>query len=364
MIKTWLKKTLFKALACGAALALAAASAVPAAAAAQWPNQQQGVWTVPAFTFHDGQTLEQVNFAYTTLGNPDGEAVLILHGTNGSSASMLSDGFAGQLFGPGQPLDASRYFIIIPDALGTGRSSKPSDGLKTAFPHYNYADMVAGQYRLVTEGLGITHLRLVLGNSMGGMQTWLWGETYPDFMDALMPLASLPMAMSGRNWMTRRMIIDLIKADPDYKDGNYTTQPRFARLANVFYAIATNGGTLRLQQLGPDGASASAYVDAQLRQEFKADANDTLYQWASSEDYDPVAGLERISAYLYAVNSADDERNPQIFGALERAVEQIPHAQFYIIPQSTETTGHGTTMQARYWADKLTQLLQTAPHRN
>lgn len=357
MFRQWLKKVL-PAAAFWAAGALAAVSAT-----AEWPNQQQGVWTAPSFTFHDGQTLEQVNFAYTTLGNPEGEAVLILHGTNGSSASMLSDGFAGSLFGPGQPLDASRYFIIIPDALGTGRSSKPSDGLKASFPHYNYADMVAGQYRLVTEGLGISHLRLVLGNSMGGMQTWLWGETYPDFMDALMPLASLPMAMSGRNWMTRRMIIDLIKADPDYQNGNYVEQPKLARLANVFYALATNGGTLRLQKLGPDGAAASAWVDAQLAQDFKADANDTLYQWASSEDYDPTADLGKISAYLYAVNSADDERNPQIFGALERAVEQIPQAKFYIIPQSTETTGHGTTMQAVYWADKLEELLQTAPRR-
>lgn len=360
MILSWLKRNVPLLLAAGTLATATACTATPA----DWPNQQKGVWTASEFTFHDGSTLEQVNFAYTTLGNPEGEPVLILHGTNGSSASMLTDGFAGKLFGPGQPLDAGKYFIIIPDALGTGGSSKPSDGLKASFPHYNYADMVAGQYRLVTEGLGVKHLRLVLGNSMGGMQTWLWGVTYPDFMDALMPLASLPMAMSGRNWMTRRMIIDLIKADPDYQDGNYTEQPKLAKLANTFYGLATNGGTLRLQKLGPDGAAASAYVDGEMAKDFKADANNTLYQWASSEDYDPSADLGKITAYLYAVNSADDERNPQIFGALERAMEQIPNAKFYIIPESAETLGHSTTMQAGYWADKLVELLESAPHRN
>lgn len=352
----FLKKTCKVMLAAGV---LAAA----AAEAADWPNQQQGVWTAPEFTFHTGETLRDVNFAYTTLGNPKGEPVLILHGTNGSSASMLTDGFAGQLFGKGQALDADKYFIIIPDALGTGRSSKPSDGLKANFPHYDYADMVQGQYRLVTEGLGVKHLRLVLGNSMGGMQTWLWGVTYPDAMDALMPLASLPMAMSGRNFMTRRMIIDFIKADPDYHNGFYETQPKLAQMANVFYGLATNGGTLHLQKLGPDGASASAYVDKELAKPFKADANDTLYQWASSEDYDPSAQLANIKARLLAVNSEDDERNPQIFGALERAVEIIPDSSFYIIPQSDETLGHSTTMQAKYWQDKLVELLRDAPRR-
>lgn len=289
--------------------------------------------------------------------------MLVLHGTNGSSKSMLSDGFAGELFGPGQPLDADKYFIIIPDALGTGMSSKPSDGLKAKFPHYNYADIVAGQYRLVTEGLGVRHLRLVIGNSMGGMQTWLWGTEHPEFMDALFPMASLPMAMSGRNWMTRRMIIDLIKQDPAYDNGNYTSQLPMARMASVFYNLATNGGTLHLQKLGPDGKTAGEYVDKQLAAPFTADANDTLYQWASSEDYDPSASLHKISARLLAVNSADDERNPQIFGALDKAMQQIPDASYYIIPESPETVGHGTTMQAKWYKDKLAELLQQAPHR-
>lgn len=330
---------------------------------ANFPNLKQDIWTAPEFTFHDGQKLKNVNFAYTTLGNPKGEPVLILHGTNGSSESMLKDNFAKELFAQGQPLDAQKYFIIIPDALGTGKSTKPSDGLKAKFPKYNYADMVQGQYRLLTEGLGIKHLRLVLGNSMGGMQTWLWGVTYPEYMDALMPLASLPMPMSGRNFMTRRMIIDLIKADPEYNNGNYTKQPKLAQMANVYYGLATNGGTLRLQKLGPDGASASAYVDAELAKPFNADANNTLYQWASSEDYDPSAKLGNIKARLYAINSEDDERNPQIFGVLEKAMEVIPNAKFYIIPQSDETLGHSTTMHAKYWKDKLVELLNEAPRK-
>ncbi len=350
----------FKPMLLAAAFSAAAAFSVQAA---EYPNQQSGVFTVPSFTFHTGETLENFNLGYTTLGNRAGEPVLVLHGTNGGSSAMLADGFAGQLFGKGQPLDADKYFIIIPDAIGTGKSSKPSDGLRAKFPHYNYADMVLGQYRLVTEGFGVKHLRLIVGNSMGGMQTWLWATTYPEFMDAALPLASLPQAMSGRNWMTRRMIVDLIKGDPDYKDGNYEQQPAMAGIANTFFNLATNGGTLRLHKLGPDGASASAYVDKQLAAPFKKDANDTLYQWASSEDYDPSADLHKISAPLLAVNSADDERNPQIFGTLERASKENPNISFYIIPESEETLGHGTTMQAKYWKAELVKLLERAPHR-
>ncbi|MBU3826073.1 MAG: alpha/beta fold hydrolase [Candidatus Anaerobiospirillum merdipullorum] len=340
-----------------------AAATCCSAQAATYPNQESGVFTVPSFTFHTGETLENFNLGYTVLGNRAGEPVLILHGTNGGSAAMLADGFAGELFGPGQPLDADKYFIIIPDAIGTGKSSKPSDGLKASFPHYNYADMVLGQYRLVTEGFGVKHLRLIVGNSMGGMQTWLWTGTYPDFMDAAMPLASLPQPMSGRNWMTRRMIIDLITGDPEYQDGNYTTQPKMAAIANTFYNLATNGGTLHLYKLGPDGKSADAYVDKQLAAPFKKDANDTLYQWASSKDYDPTAGISKIGAQVVAINSADDERNPQIFGALEKAAAQNKNISFYIIPESAETVGHGTTMQAKYWKQELVKLLERAPHR-
>jgi homoserine O-acetyltransferase/O-succinyltransferase len=211
--------------------------------------------------------------------------VLILHGTTGSGTGMLSPAFAGELFGSGQPLDASKYFIILPDAIGAGKSSKPSDGLRAKFPRYTYDDMVAAHYRLVTEGLGIRHLRLVLGNSMGGMHTWIWGVQHPNFMDALVPMASQPTEMSSRNWMMRRLIIDAIRNDPDWKGGNYTTQPRALQVASVFYSIATNGGTRAFQKMAPTREMADKLLDDRLAAPFKADANDVLYQWDSSRDY-------------------------------------------------------------------------------
>ena len=196
--------------------------------AADYPAPKEGSWVVRDFRFHTGEVLPELRLHYTTVGAPTGEPVLILHGTTGSGAGMLTPAFAGELFGPGQPLDASRYYIILPDAIGTGKSSKPSDGLRTSFPKYNYDDMVDAQYRLVTEHLGVRHLRLVLGNSMGGMQTWIWAQKYPDFMDVAVPMASLPTEMSGRNWMMRRLIIDSIRNDPEWMNGNYTKQPRSA----------------------------------------------------------------------------------------------------------------------------------------
>ena len=214
-----------------------------APAAAQYPAPKEGSWIARDFRFHTGEVMPELRLHYRTVGEPSGEPVLILHGTTGSGASMLSPAFAGELFGPGQPLDASKYFIILPDAIGHGKSSKPSDGLRAKFPRYNYDDMVAAQYKLVTEGLGIRHLRLVLGNSMGGMHTWIWGVAHPDFMDALVPMASQPTEMASRNWMMRRLIIDAIRNDPDWKGGDYAEQPRAFRVANVFYGIATNGGT-------------------------------------------------------------------------------------------------------------------------
>ena len=206
-----------------------------AAAAADYPTPIEGDWIARDFRFHTGDVMPELRLHYTTVGAPSGQPVLILHGTTGSGATMLSPAFAGELFGPGQPLDASKYFIILPDALGTGKSSKPSDGLRTKFPRYNYDDMVAAQYRLVTEGLGIRHLRLILGNSMGGMQTWIWGVRYPEFMDALVPMASQPTEMSGRNWMMRRMLIDAIRNDPAWNNGNYTTQPRALQALSLIH---------------------------------------------------------------------------------------------------------------------------------
>src|SRR5438132_12695291 len=207
------------------------------AAAQNYPTPKEGDWIARDFRFHTGEAMSELRLHFRTVGEPSGEPVLILHGTTGSGASMLSAAFAGELFGPGQPLDANKYFIILPDAIGHGKSSKPSDGMRAKFPRYNYDDMVAAQYKLVTDGLRIRHLRLVLGQSMGGMHTFIWGMTFPEFMDALVPMASQPTEMSSRNWMMRRLILDAIRDDPDWDNGNYTTQPRAFRVANVFFGI-------------------------------------------------------------------------------------------------------------------------------
>ena len=276
---------------------------------------------------------------------------------------MLTREFAGPLFGPGQPLDAAKYYIILPDSIGAGGSSKPSDGLRMKFPRYDYADAVAAQYLLVTQGLGIRHVRLVLGNSMGGMQVWLWGESYPDFMDALVPMASQPTEMSARNWMMRRMLIETIRRDPAWNGGNYTAQPPSLRIANVFFGIATSGGTLAYQSLAPTHEAADRLVDARLAAPMTADANDYIYQWDSSRDFDAAAALGKIRAALLAINSADDERNPPETGIMARSMQEVKGGQFYLIPASAETRGHGTTGIAKFWAPQLQALLQQAPQR-
>jgi homoserine O-acetyltransferase/O-succinyltransferase len=333
------------------------------AAAADYPAPQQGDWVARDFRFHTGEVMPELRLHYTTVGQRIGEPVLVLHGTAGSGAGMLTADFAGELFGPGQALDAARYFIILPDAIGAGKSSKPSDGLRAKFPRYNYDDMVAAQYRLVSEGLGIRHLRLVIGNSMGGMQSWLWGVTYPDFMDALVPMAAQPTEMSSRNWMMRRMLIDAIRNDPDWNDGNYTAQPRSLKAANVFFGIATNGGTLAYQKLAPTREAADRLVDGRLAAPFAADANDFLYQWDSSRDYNAAPRLERIEARLLAINSADDERNPPETGLMARELKRVKNGALYLIPASEETRGHGTTAMAKFYKQQLEELLQTAPRR-
>ena len=340
-------------------LSLLAFSAV----AAEYPVPKEADWVARDFRFHTGEVMPELRLHYATVGEPSGQPVLLLHGTASSGAGLLTPAFAGELLGPGQPLDASKYFIIFPDAIGAGKSSKPSDGLRAKFPRYNYDDMVAAQYRLVTEGLGIRHLRLVLGNSMGGMHTWLWGVTHPDFMDALVPMASQPTEMSSRNWMMRRMLIDAVRNDPDWNDGNYTTQPRALKTASVFYGIATNGGTLAYQHLAPTREQADKLLDDRLAAPFTADANDFLYQWDSSRDYNPAPRLERIAAALLAINSADDERNPPETGVAQRALERVKNGRLYLIPASQDTRGHGTTGMARFWKQQLQEFLQTAPRR-
>ena len=329
--------------------------------AADYPAPKESTWTLKNFKFHTGEVLPELRLHYTTVGAPSGQPVLILHGTTGSGATMLTPAFGGELFGPGQPLDASRYFVILPDGIGTGKSSKPSDGLRMAFPRYNYDDMVEAQYRLVSEHLGVRRLRLVLGNSMGGMQTWIWAQKYPDMMDVAVPMASFPTEMSGRNWMLRRLIIDAIRNDPEWMNGNYTTQPRSLQFASVFYGIATSGGTQRLYKATPTRETADQLLNQRLTMPFRGDANDHLYQWEASRDYNAAAGLERIKAAVLAINSADDERNPPELGIMEREIKRVPNGRVLLIPASEDTFGHGTTGQARFWKQHLADLLQTVP---
>ena len=333
------------------------------AAAADYPTPRQGEWVARDFKFHTGEVLPELKLHYATVGEPSGIPVVVLHGSGGSAASMLTAGFAGELFGPGQPLDAGKYYIIVPDALGHGASSKPSDGLKTKFPRYDYADLVDAEYRLLTEGLGIKHVRLIIGNSMGGMETWLWGEKYPGYMDALAPMASQPTPMASRNWMLRRMMLELIRNDPDYHDGNYTTQPRAMKLAVAFFRIATSGGTLNYQKRAPTGAQADKVVDDLLAAPMTADANDFLWQWGSSADYDPSPQLQKIEASVLAINSADDERNPPETGVTERAIKTLPHGALFLIPASDQTTGHLTTGNANFYKTQLQDFLAKTPAR-
>jgi homoserine O-acetyltransferase len=344
-----------------AALSVVFAMTSFAALAADYPAPKQGDWLAKDFKFHTGQTMPELRLHYTTIGEPTGQPVLVLHGSGGSAASLLTPTFAGELFGPGQPLDASKYYVIIPDALGHGQSTKPSDGLKTKFPNYDYADMVDAHYRLVTEGLGIKHLRLVIGNSMGGMHAWIWAVRYPQMMDAVVPMASQPTAMAARNWMLRRMMLETIRNDPDYNGGSYTTQPRMMKYAVNLFQVGTGGGTLGYQTLAPTTAKADKMVDERLATPVTADANDFVYQWEASHDYDPSAGMERIQATLLAINAADDERNPPETGVTEAAIKRIKNGRLYLIPASTETRGHLTTGNAKFYKEQLRELLQTAP---
>jgi homoserine O-acetyltransferase len=343
--------------------ALICAALPMAAQAAGHPQPVEGDWVAPTFEFQNGQVLERLRLHYVTIGDPANPAVLVLHGTYQAATAMLRPEFAGELFGPGQPLDASRYFIVIPDGIGVGKSTKPSDGLRAAFPQYNYADMVQAQYRMVTEGLGIRHLRLIIGNSMGGMQTWLWGGMYPDFADALVPMASQPSEMAGRNWLMRRMLVESIRQDPAWNGGNYTTQPPSLRLANNMFIFGTNGGTLAYSQIAGNHAQADKLVDDRLAAPVTADANDFIYQWGSSADYTAMPGLSKIKVPVLAINSADDERNPPETGLLRDALKDVPSARLLLIPASTATSGHGTTGHARFYARELDQFIKALPAR-
>jgi homoserine O-acetyltransferase len=333
------------------------------ALAADYPTPKQGDWIARDFKFHSGETMPELRLHYTAVGEPTGQPVLVLHGSGGSAANLLTPAFAGELFGPGQPLDAAKYYLILPDSLGHGKSSKPSDGMKTSFPKYNYDDMVDAQYRLITEGLGIEHLRLVIGNSMGGMHTWIWGVRYPQAMDILVPMASQPTEMAARNWMLRRMMLETIRNDPDYNGGNYAAPPRMMKYAISAYQIATGGGSLGYQTLAPTAAKADQMVDDRLAAPVTADANDFIYQWQASHDYNPSPLLERIEATLLAINAADDERNPPETGVTDAALKRVKNGRLYLIPASTETRGHLTTGNAKFYTRQLQELLQGTPQR-
>lgn len=334
--------------------------------APSWPRPTEGDYEIDNFSFSSGESLPNLRIHYQTLGKPrhdrngrTSNAVLIMHGTGGSSGQFFRDIFAGQLFGPGQLLDATKYFIVVRDGIGHGKSSKPSDGLRARFPKYGYTDMVRADHILLTEGLGVSHLRLVMGTSMGGMQSWLWGGMFPDFMDAVMPLASLPTQIAGRNRMSRKMIMDSITTDPDYKGGDYEKQPVQGLKAALYVLTWMSSIPLQWQNEAPDRDAADAFLDRRIEEALKtAEANDLLYNVNASHDYDPRPLLNRIKAPLLAINSADDQVNPPELGILEEGIKQVAHGRAIVLPISDATRGHGTHTYAHLWKDELKSLLE------
>ena len=335
--------------------------------AAEYPPPVEADFSIKDFQFNSGETLPELKIHYRTIGKPEKDAqgrtrnaVLIMHGTTGSGAQFIRPEFAGELFGKEQPLDATKFFIVLPDGIGHGKSSKPSDGLHARFPRYGYLDMVKAQYRLLTEGLGVNHARLVMGTSMGGMHSWLWGEQYPDFMDALMPLASLPTQISGRNRGWRRLVIDAIRNDPGWQGGEYKSQPPSLRTAAEMLWLMSSNPILR-QKEGPTLAKTDEVLDKFVDQIVKTDdANDVLYALEASHDYDPGPNLEKIKAPLLATNSADDLINPPELGILEREIKRVSHGRAIVIPLSDKTRGHGSHTLAALWKDELAKLLNEA----
>lgn len=331
---------------------------------AQSPDVSQGDYVIHGFTFRSGESLPELRVHYRTLGAPARDAkgvvtnaVLVLHGTTGSGANFIRPEFSGELFGKGQPLDAARYYIIIPDDIGHGGSSKPSDGLHGKFPRYGYRDMIEAERRLVVEGLKVDHLRLVMGTSMGGMHTWLWAGAYPDLMNAALPLASLPVEISGRNRVWRQMISDAIRTDPEWNGGEYANQPRSLRLAaEVLYFVSSNP-TVRFHEAPTGERAAKALADFADNAMRTMDATDVLYAVESSRDYDPEPLLESIKAPLLAINFADDLINPPGLGILEREIGRVKKGKAVVIPESEKTRGHGTHTLAAIWKQHLVALL-------
>src|SRR5215813_6713936 len=347
---------------------LSSALVASIASAADYPTPTEGDFTIRDFKFQSGETLPELRLHYRTLGKIDRDAsgkvtnaVFIMHGTTGSGAQFIRPEFAGELFGKDQPLDATKFFIVLPDGIGHGKSSKPSDGMHARFPHYGYLDMIEADYRLLTDGLGVNHVRLVMGTSMGGMHTWLWGELHPDFMDALMPLASLPTQISGRNRAWRRIVIDAIRNDPAWNGGEYPAgagQPPSLRTAAQMLWFMSSNPVLR-QKDAPSLAKTDEVLDRFVEQIVKTDdANDVLYALEASHDYDPGPNMEKIRAPLLAINSADDLINPPELGILEREIKRVPHGRAIVIPTSDKTRGHGSHTIAALWKDELVKFLK------
>jgi len=342
----------------------------PAAGQQAKPATAESDFVVKNFQFRSGESLPELRLHYTTLGKPARDAqgrvsnaVLILHGTGGTGHQFLSPIFAGELFGPGQLLDATRYYIVLPDGIGHGKSSKPSDGLHAHFPQYDYDDMVAAQHRLLTEGLGVNHLRLVMGTSMGCMHSFVWGETFPSFMDALMPLACLPIQIAGRNRIWRKMVMDAIRNDPEWKSGEYSAEPQQALRTALDLLLIAGSAPLYMQKTYPTRDAA----DEGLEDYFKArsaalDANDLLYAVNASRNYDPSPQLEKITAPAMYINSADDFINPPELGIAEREIKRVKNGRFVLLPITDETRGHGTHTRAAGWKQYLDELLEQSAH--
>ena len=343
-----------------AAFALLATPAL----AETWPSTN-GEVVLKNFTFTSGEKLPEVKMHYTTLGSPHknrkGEidnAIMVLHGTGGSGKQFLSPQFADELYGPGQPFDIAKFYIILPDSIGHGGSSKPSDGMRMAFPKYDYDDMVTGQYRLLTEGLGVKKLQLILGTSMGCMHAFVWGETHPGFAEKLAPFACNASEIAGRNRMWRKMSIDAIKADPAWNGGNYTEQPASGLRTYTDLGVIAGGNPVGLQALYPTREKAEAALDAAFAARGKGvDANNAIYQLDASRNYNPEPNLEKITVPVLWINSADDFINPPGLGMAQIAVKRMPKARFILIPESAETKGHGTHTWAKFWKAELIKLM-------
>lgn len=339
---------------------------LPVFTQSKYASLKEGDYLIKDFPFSDGEKIPVLKLHYIMIGlpqtNKEGKvtnAVLIMHGTTGSGSNFLTDRFAGFLFGVGQLLDSTKYCIILPDAIGHGRSSKPSDGMHMHFPKYTYDDMVLADYRLLTEQLHINHLRLVMGTSMGGMHTWVWGYRYPDFMDALLPLASLPVSIAGRNRIQRKMAIDLIEMDPEWKAGEYTQQPKLGLSAAISSLIFMTSSPLQWQKSAPTREQAETMLD-NLRKRYLSslDANDFIYQFDASRDYNPSPYLRKITAPLFAINSADDQVNPPELGIMEKEIKNVSKGKYILLPITDQTNGHGTHSLPAIWGKYLEELMK------